>query len=456
MSLLQPKIGLRSASLLVVSVIVGSGVFKKIAPMSAELGSPWLVLLCWVVAGLITLAGALTTAEMASLFPDSGGEYQYYRKVYNPFFAFLYGWGNFTVMKTASIAALAYVFAESFYSIFAKNLPLYFIEASILIKIIATLLVASLTYVNYKGLTIAEKLSNSLTFLMFLSVGIFVFWGLWSPQGSWENLSHSSSLEIYQNRTAGTWIKALFAACLGAFWGYEGWNHIGFIGEEVKSPQKNLPLALTFGTLSVILIYVSLNLVYLRILPIEAFIQMNENPNTIAAIEVAKVMIGPIGTILLACLILLTTLNATNGTILMSARLFYAMGRDKLFFKQTSHIHPQHQTPSYALLFQALWSVLLIWSGSFDQLTDMLVFASFIYYGATAYGVILLRQKEPTLERVYKVVGYPYIPMIFILFCLVLVTVTLFTQPVQAFSGLALIASGIPFYFYWHKRKSKG
>lgn len=456
MSLLQPKIGLRSASLLVISVIVGSGVFKKIAPMSAELGSPWLVLLCWVVAGLITLAGALTTAEMASLFPDSGGEYQYYRKVYNPFFAFLYGWGNFTVMKTASIAALAYVFAESFYSIFAKNLPLYFIEASILIKIIATLLVASLTYVNYKGLTIAEKLSNSLTFLMFLSVGIFVFWGLWSPQGSWENLSHSSSLEIYQNRTAGTWIKALFAACLGAFWGYEGWNHIGFIGEEVKSPQKNLPLALTFGTLSVILIYVSLNLVYLRILPIEAFIQMNENPNTIAAIEVAKVMIGPIGTILLACLILLTTLNATNGTILMSARLFYAMGRDKLFFKQTSHIHPQYQTPSYALLLQALWSVLLIWSGSFDQLTDMLVFASFIYYGATAYGVILLRQKEPTLERVYKVVGYPYIPMIFILFCLVLVIVTLFTQPVQAFSGLALIASGIPFYFYWHKKKSKG
>jgi APA family basic amino acid/polyamine antiporter len=290
MSLLQPKIGLRSASLLVVSVIVGSGVFKKIAPMAAELGSPWLVLLCWIVAGLITLAGALTTAEMASLFPDSGGEYQYYRKVYNPFFAFLYGWGNFTVMKTASIAALAYVFAESFYSIFALKLQPYSIEAPILIKAIATLLVASLTYVNFKGLTIAEKLSNSLTFLMFLAVGIFVIWGLFSPKGSWQNLSHTSSLEIYQNRTSGSWIKALFAACLGTFWGYEGWNHIGFIGEEVKSPQKNLPLALTFGTLAVILIYVSLNLVYLRVLPIEAFIQINDNPNTIAAIEVAKVM----------------------------------------------------------------------------------------------------------------------------------------------------------------------
>lgn len=455
MSFLQPKIGLRSASLLVVSVIVGSGVFKKIAPMAAELGSPWLVLLCWIVAGLITLAGALTTAEMASLFPDSGGEYQYYRKVYNPFFAFLYGWGNFTVMKTASIAALAYVFAESFYSIFARQLQPYSIDAAILIKVIATLLVTCLTYVNYKGLTIAEKLSNSLTFLMFLAVGFFVFWGLWSPQGSWQNLNHSSSLEIYQNRTLGSWIKALFAACLGAFWGYEGWNHIGFIGEEVKSPQKNLPLALTFGTLSVILIYVSLNLVYLRILPIEAFIQINENPNTIAAIEVAKVIMGPIGTILLACLILLTTLNATNGTILMSARLFYAMGRDKLFFKQTAHIHPDFHTPTYALLFQALWSVLLIWSGSFDQLTDMLVFASFIYYGATAYGVILFRKKEPVLKRVYKVVGYPYISIVFILFCLVLVTVTLFTQPVQAFSGLALIASGIPFYFYWNKKESK-
>jgi APA family basic amino acid/polyamine antiporter len=169
---------------------------------------------------------------------------------------------------------------------------------------------------------------------MFLAVGIFVIWGLFSPKGSWQNLSHTSSLEIYQNRTSGSWIKALFAACLGTFWGYEGWNHIGFIGEEVKSPQKNLPLALTFGTLAVILIYVSLNLVYLRVLPIEAFIQINDNPNTIAAIEVAKVIMGPIGTILLACLILLTTLNATNGTILMSARLFYAMGRDKLFLSK--------------------------------------------------------------------------------------------------------------------------
>ncbi|MFY7830117.1 MAG: APC family permease [Flectobacillus sp.] len=453
MSSLQPKIGLSSASLLVVSVIVGSGVFKKIAPMSAELGSPWLVLLCWIFAGLITLAGALTTAEMASLFPDSGGEYQYYKKVYNSFFAFLYGWGNFTVMKTASIAALAFVFAESFYSLFSVNFQTFGLDAVIVIKTLASLLVIGLSYINHRGLIIAEKLSNLLTFLMLLAVMIFVIWGIFSSKGSWENISHTS-FQGHHQVSYQNWIKMIFTASLGAFWGYEGWNHIGFIGEEVKSPQRNLPLALMFGTLIVIVLYVSLNLVYLKILPIEMFIEMNGNPNAIAAIEVARVLIGSWGTALFACLILLTTFNATNGTILMSARLFYAMGRDGLFFKKTALIHSKYQTPTYALLFQGCWSILLIWSGSFDQLTDMLVFAAFIYYGATALGVVILRKKEPNLSRTYRVIGYPFIPIFFILFCIILVIVTLFAQPAQALAGLVLIGSGIPLYFYWRKNHS--
>ncbi|MEA5141886.1 APC family permease [Arcicella rigui] len=461
MTKLIPKIGLRAATILVVSVIVGSGVFKKIAPMSAELGSPLLVILCWILAGFISLAGALSTAEMASMFPDSGGEYKYFQKIYGRFFAFMYGWGNFTVMKTASIAALAYIFAQSFNSL--VPLPLIESKFSVLgfalfdnfsIKLLASLLIIILSYVNFRGLSAAEGLSSWLTYIMFGAVAIFILAGFLSPVGSWENLTQKSSTFDTANFSNGGVLKAMAIASLGAFWGYEGWNHIGYIGEEIKNPQKNLPLALGFGTGIVILIYVLLNTVFAYILPIDFFITLNQNANKIAAVEVANQIAGKTGMLFIACLILITTLNATSSTILMSARLFYAMGRDQLFFQKASSIHPIYKTPDVAILIQGLWSIVLIWSGSFDQLTDMLIFSSFIFYGSTALGVIILRIKSPEIERKYKVIAYPYLPLFFVLFCVSLLMVTVFNQPKEALSGLALIATGIPFYFFW-QRQSK-
>lgn len=456
MSKLLPKIGLRSATILVVSVIVGSGVFKKIAPMSAELGSPILVILCWIFAGIISLAGALSTAEMASIYPDSGGEYAYFKKIYGRFFAFLYGWGNFTVMKTASIAALAYIFAQSFNSLVPLpifNLSFTIFEVNILdnlsIKILASALVFVLSVLNFRGIKVAESLSSILTFVMFGAVLLLIIGGLCSSHGSFENLTKQSS--HFDNTMLKDWglVKAMMLASLGAFWGYEGWNHIGFIGEEVKNPQKNLPLALGFGTGIVILIYVLLNIVFVYILPIDFFIQLNETPNKIAAIEVANKILGKIGVLFVGSLILLTTLNATNSSIMMSARIFYAMSRDGFFFKKAAYIHPKFQTPSYSLLIQSIWSILLVWSGSFDQLTDMLVFASFIYYGCTALGVIILRVKSPNIERKYKVIGYPFVPAFFVTFCVFLLIITIYNQPKEALMGLGLICTGIPFYLFW-------
>lgn len=458
MSKLTPKIGLRAATILVVSVIVGSGVFKKIAPMAAELGSPILVILCWVLAGIISLAGALSTAEMVSMYPDSGGEYAYFQKIYGRFFAFLYGWGNFTVMKTASIAALAYIFAQSFNSLVPLtdfNLSFIIFGVNILdnfsVKMLASSLVIMLSLLNYRGITIAESLSSVLTYLMFGAVLLLIIFGLSSSQGSFENLTQKSS--HFDNISLEGWglAKGMMLASLGAFWGYEGWNHIGYIGEEVKNPQRNLPLALGFGTGIVILIYVLLNIVFVYILPIEYFIQLNETPNKIAAIEVANQILGKTGVLFVGCLILVTTLNATNSSIMMSARIFYAMSRDGLFFKKASSIHTKYQTPDFSLFIQSIWSILLIWSGSFDQLTDMLVFASFIYYGSTALGVIILRIKSPNIERKYKVVGYPFVPAFFVIFCISLLIITIYNQPHEALMGLGLIATGIPFYLFWRK-----
>ncbi|MFN3850503.1 MAG: APC family permease [Spirosomataceae bacterium] len=455
MNKLTPKIGLRAATILVVSVIVGSGVFKKIAPMSAELGSPTLLILCWVLAGLISLAGALSTAEMASMFPDSGGEYVYFQKIYGHFFAFLYGWGNFTVMKSAAIAALAYIFAQSFNSLiplpeFSSQFT-FFENSSV--KILASFLIIALSYVNFRGVTFAETFSSLLTYTMFVAVGVFIVFGLSSDVGNWQNLTQKSS-HFDETKLVG-WglLKSLTIASLGAFWGYEGWNHIGYIGEEVKNPKRNLPLALGIGTLIVILIYVLLNITFAYILPIDFFIELNNQPNKIAAVEVANKLWGNVGIIFIACLILVTTLNATNSSILMSARILYAMARDGLFFRRANSIHAKYQTPDIAIAFQAFWSVLLIWSGSFDQLTDMLVFASFIYYGATALGVIILRIKHPEIERKYRVVGYPFVPILFVLFCILLFVITIINQPREAMIGLALVASGIPFYWFWGRKK---
>jgi APA family basic amino acid/polyamine antiporter len=457
MEVLKPKIGVSTATFLVVSVIIGSGVFKKLAPMSQELGSPLLVILCWVVAGLISLAGALSTAEMVSMFPNSGGEYFYFQKVYGRFFSFMYGWASFTVIKTSSIAALAYIFAQSLNSLFplpiingATSFLGIAISQGLFIKLLASFLIIALTLLNYRGAQFATKLSTVLTYLMLTSIVAFIAIGFGSSQGSMANITTSSQLPNAPDLHGFSLLKALFVASLGAFWGYEGWNSVAYVGEEIKNPKRNLPLALGIGTLIVMTAYVLLNIVFVYILPIDYFIQLT--PNKIAAVEVAGKLSGNIGMILVASLIVVTTLNATNSTILTSARMMYAMARDKLFFYKAANVHPKYNTPDIALFIQAFWAIALVFSGSFDQLTDMLVFASFIFYGSTALGVIILRVKHPEYERKYKVIGYPFVPGLFLLFCAALFVITILNKPYEAIWGLSLIATGFPVY-WWLNRK---
>ena len=457
MEVLKPKIGFSAATFLVVSVIIGSGVFKKLAPMSQELGSPVLVILCWVVAGLISLAGALSTAEMVSMFPNSGGEYFYFQKVYGRFFSFMYGWASFTVIKTSSIAALAYIFAQSLNSLFplpiidgATSFLGIAISQGLFIKLLASFLIIALTLLNYRGAQFATKLSTVLTYLMLTSIVAFIAIGFGSNEGSITNITEPSQLPNAPDLHGFSLLKALFVASLGAFWGYEGWNNVAYVGEEIKNPKRNLPLALGIGTLIVMTAYVLLNIVFVYILPIDYFIQLT--PNKIAAVEVAGKLSGPIGMALVASLIVVTTLNATNSTILTSARMMYAMARDKLFFYKAANVHPKYNTPDIALFIQAFWAIALVFSGSFDQLTDMLIFASFIFYGSTALGVIILRVKHPEYERKYKVIGYPFVPGLFLLFCAALFVITILNKPYEAIWGLSLIATGFPVY-WWLNRK---
>ncbi len=445
---LKRTISRTSAILLVVSVIVGSGVFKKVAPMASELHSPVLILVCWLVAGVVSLMGALSNAELASMMPNSGGEYVYFKKIYGKFFSFLYGWGNFTVMKTATIAALAYIFAESVNALFP--LPEVSISVpgslglNVNIKIIASLLIASLSYINHRGVILSEKLSRYFIIGIVVAIAAFALAAVFSGKGNMNNFEPGSNVPQ-------GWMlfTAFFAASTSAFWGYEGWNCIGYIGEEIKNPQKNIPLALGIGTIAVIVLYLIINSVYVYILPIGELEAIHHSTNKIAAVEVAIIISGNAGGIVISVLILVTTFNCTNSTILTSARVFYAMARDGLFLRDAGKIHETYNTPSRAIAWQGLWSIVLIWSGSFDQLTDLLIFASFIFYGATAFGVIILRRRDPEALRPYRVIGYPFLPFLFSAFCLVLICVTIISQPWQAFIGLMLILSGAPVYYYY-------
>ena len=460
---LVKSITLTSATILVVSSVIGTGVYKKVAPMSAELMSPTLVLVAWILAGVISLCGALSNAEIAGMLADSGGEYVYFKKIYGKFTAFLFGWSTFAVIKTASISSIAYVFAQSFNSLIPLPHLAPSIEAIKLgvfqpfdnfgVKMLSIVLIIILTYVNTRGLKGAELLSNSITKFVIAGLALIVISGLFFGGGSFSNFTTPSVKYVERSWLDFDLIKALFGAMLAAFWAYEGWNTLGFIGGEIQNPNRNLPLALGGGLGVIIVTYLLVNSTYLFVLPIDQLIDVKLAQNKIAAIEVIRHYAGTFGASILSVLILVTTLGCTNSTILMPPRLYYAMAKDGMFFKSAAHIDPKSNTPNAAIWIQGVWACLLVLSGSFDQLTDMLIFAAFFFYGATAFAVFILRVKEPDLPRPYKVIGYPVVPALFVLFCVALIVITCINSPREAGIGLVLMLTGVPFYLYWNNQK---
>jgi basic amino acid/polyamine antiporter, APA family len=453
-------LGMGYVVIFVVANIIGSGVYKKIAPMAAELHSSVWILLAWIVGGIITLFGALSNAEVAGLLADTGGEFVYLKKIYNRFFAFMYGWSLFTVIQTATISSLAYVFAQSLNSIIhipaifssLQNITIggvFFPFQDFGVKMIAILLILILTGLNISGLKSGAGVSKVIMLLVFTGLLIIIIFGLTSVTNRPSNILDLKEL------TAGTvTLSAFYTAMLGAFWAYQGWVSVGFIGGEVKDPTRNIPKGIVTGVFIVILIYLLVNVTYLTLLSIPQLVQINESGNQIAAVEAVRSFWGTGGVMFISLLILVTTLGCTNASILTGARPYYAMAREKLFFRGIEKIN-NASVPSNSLLWQGIWASVLVLSGTFDQLTDMIIFAVFIFYGATTLGVFILRRRMPEAPRPYKVWGYPVVPAVFILFCIGLFFNTIITRPREAAIGLILIFSGIPVYYYLKRKYSK-
>ena len=453
-------LGMGYVIIFVVANIIGSGVYKKIAPMASELHSSIWILIAWIVGGIITLFGALSNAEVAGLLADTGGEFVYFKKIYNRFFAFMYGWSLFTVIQTATISSLAYVFAQSLNSII--TIPAIFSSLQHFtiggvfypfqdfgVKITAILLILILTGLNISGLKSGAGVSKALTVLVFIGLLTIVFFGLSSTTAKPANFMD------FKDLTSGTiTLSSFYTAMLAAFWAYQGWVSVGFIGGEVKDPTRNIPKGIVTGVFIVIFIYLLVNVTYLTLLSIPQLIHIHESGNQIAAVEAVRTFWGKGGVMFISLLILVTTLGCTNASILTGARPYYAMAREKLFFRGIAKINNAN-VPSNSLLWQGIWASVLVLSGTFDQLTDMIIFSVFIFYGATALGVFILRHRIPDVHRPYKVWGYPVVPAVFILFCVGLFFNTIITRPREAAIGLILIFSGIPVYFFLKRKYSK-
>ncbi len=450
---LTRALGLSYVIIIVISNMLGSGVFKKIAPMAAELHSSGWILLVWLAAGIITLFGALSNGEVAGLLADTGGEFVYLRTIYGRFFSFLYGWSLFTVIQTAAISGVAYVFTQSLNSIMPipdmlSSLQQFTIGGVFYpfqdfgIKLTTILLILFLTFLNMSGLKSGAWVNKAVLILVGAGLLAIVLAGLAGGHSSASMPMAAGGMAAGNTVT----LSSFYTAMLAAFWAYQGWVSVGFIGGEVKDPHRNIPRGIIAGVGIVIIVYLVVNYTFLTLLSIPQLEQINNSGNQIAGIEAVRGIWGNGGVLFISLLILISTLGCTNASILTGARPYFAMARQGLFFRGTGRLN-SHNVPSASLLWQGIWASILVLSGTFDQLTDMLIFAVYIFYGATTLGVFILRRRMPDAHRPYKTWGYPVVPALFVLFCVGLFFNTIITRPREAGIGLSLILLGIPVYF---------
>jgi APA family basic amino acid/polyamine antiporter len=447
---LRRDMGIWTAVSIVVGTVIGSGIFIVPKTMIVEMGSPFWVLAVWVFGGMLTLAGALTYAELAAMMPEAGGEYVYLKEAYGPFFGFVYGWTQMWVAKSASVATLAtgffyYLanFAPSLENVVAR-VPLPIGENGGPLEIRAGQLLAmgvilGLGCVNWLGVRQGAGLQVTVTVLKVSLFAGVVGCGLF--------LGHAHTANFSTSIAARGGAAGFFAALVAALWAYDGWNNVGMVSGEIRDPQRNLPLSLILGTLLVILIYLAANIAYFAVLPASAVASSNR-----VAAEMMRRVFGNWGAGAVSFAAMISIFAALNGSLLTGSRVPYALARDGYFFHPFARVHPQRHVPGFSILALSAWSAVLVLSGRFDQLFTLVIFPSWILYGMAALAVLVLRYKRPDLARPYRTLGYPVVPIVFVLVAVLLLGFTLKNSPRESGLGLILIAAGFPFYLNWAKK----
>jgi basic amino acid/polyamine antiporter, APA family len=487
-------LGLTSATMLVIGSMIGSGIFIVSADIAREVDSPALLIGAWAMGGLMTIIAALSYGELAAMMPRAGGQYVYLRESLGPLWGFLYGWTLFMVIQTGTIAAVGVAFGKFlgvfFPSISSSHWILHFwkvppirigpivlgnMEVGINTQnLVAIVIVIVLSIVNIFGVKTGALIQNVFTVAKAAGLLALALLGVALGRNAtaiaanfnghfWHNAAlnaqHAVQVGVGGPTVMVGTLTILAVAQVGSLFSMDAWNNVTFTAGEVKNPSRNLPISLALGTIVVIVLYLACNFVYLNTLPLEG------SANATAVLErgiqhavedrvgtaAMTQMFGPVGGLLMAAAILVSTFGCANGLILSGARVYYAMAKDQLFFRSVAKLHPTYKTPAVSLMVQMLWTCLLCVSGSYGQLLDYIIFAALVFYILTITGLFVLRRTRPNAERPYRAVGYPVLPAIYIVMAAFVDVILLRYKPQYTWPGLFVVLLGIPVYYAWSR-----
>jgi basic amino acid/polyamine antiporter, APA family len=455
-------LGLTAAIAVNVANIIGTGVFLKARVMTCNVGTPGMALTVWLVAGLLSLAGALTYAELLAMMPRAAGEYGIMRDAYGRASGFIYGWTQFAIARSASAAALAVGFAIFLNDLLGGSLKHVYFTLHIRgydvpfgrLQLIALGAIVVTTLINCAAVSFSGNVATVLTSLkvvLLIGVGLGAFF---YSNGDWSHLSQSNTGGACEGvaLTAGGF-AGFAAAMLGALWAYDGWNNITFMAGEVKNPERNLPLGLIVSMFLVIGLYLLVNISYYHVLSPTQIAGVAASSSVAA--EVVRRLLGSVAVTLMAAAMMTSSFGALHASILATARVPYAMARDRLFFQGLAKVSPRTHVPIRSLVVLGIWSGVLALSGSYDSLTDSAIFALTLFYAFVAGSVFIFRRRLPDAQRPYRTWGYPAVPLVFLLVTAWLIGTTIWNTPRQSAIGLGLMALGFPVYLYFRRQASK-
>ncbi len=456
---LRRNLTLPHATSLVVGIVIGTGVFLKAAVMAQEVGSPALVLGAWIAAGLYSVAGALSLAELAAMMPLAGGQYVYLREAYGELAAFFFSWNSFAV-GAASLAAYGAAFAtflsavvplggawiERTIALFGHNILWQFGPR----QVIGILPLLVFGVVNCASVKVGGHVQTAFTLAKLLGIGILAAGLFFFTRGaSWNNLALSISVQGHGG------LAGFGAAMFSALWAFSGWQYLPMAAGEVRNPSRNVPLAIGAGMAAVIVVYSLINTAYFFGLGAAQVATANstlypEAPSL--GVRAAEMFLGPSAIGFFAIVFVLSTLGSLNGMVLSSARIFFASARDKLFFSRFAVLRAGAQVPAWSVMLYTLWGCLFVLAGSFDQLTNVAIFANLLFWALSIGAVFVLRRTMPEASRPYRTPGYPIVPAAFIGISLWLTYNTLRTNPIEAVACLMILILGLPLFFVFRSR----
>ncbi len=467
----KPSLTLFDATMIVAGSMIGSGIFIVSTDMIRNVGSAGWVIIAWVITGLMTVMAAISYGEMSGMFPRAGGQYVFLKEAYNPLFGFLYGWSSFTVIQTATIAAVgvafsrftAYLIPEVGENVFLVTIGNFHISAA---QILAIASILFLTYTNTRGIKGGKIIQSTFTSIKLLSLFglillgfLFVKHSFWNE--NWLTGLHAMQLEKVNGQfvKSGNWfpirgtilIGAIAAAMVGSLFSSDSWNNVTFIAAEIKNPKRNIGLSLFLGTLIVSIIYLTTNLMYLNALPLQ---QIAFPGGDRVAVAASHAIFGNAGAMIIAVMIMISTFGCNNGLILAGARVYYTMAKDGLFFKKAGTLN-KNAVPQRALWAQAIVASVLCLSGGYNDLLDMIAFVVVIFYVLTIIGIFILRKTKPDIERPYKAFGYPFLPALYIILGIVFCVFLIIFKPLYTVIGLGIVLAGIPVYYITISKQKK-